>query len=69
MPLAASRWVPGTWAGLRSIIRIEIIVENVRLGQKDSEAKFSNGELIVFISLILGREIQGSLYQGTYSKR
>ena len=44
-------------------------VENVRLGQKDSEAKFSNSDFIVFISLILGREIQGSLHQGTYSKR
>lgn len=34
----------------------------------DSEAKFSNSGFIVFISLILCSEIQGSSYQGAYSK-
>lgn len=38
------------------------------LGQMDSEAKFSKGGFIVFISLILCREIQGSSYRRAYSK-
>lgn len=43
-------------------------MENVGLGQMDSEAKFSNSGFITFISLILCREIQGSSYQGANSK-